>query len=251
MPNITENPVLEMDNVRISELNDPDKIVLENVQWKALAGEYWVIGGLHASGKSSFFSVAAGILPPAAGSYRVFGTELGAGYEHETISVRLRIGTIFDGGRLLHHLSVAENITLPLRYHENLTLEETLFKVEPLLEFIGMSGQAGGLPGNISRNWRQRAGLARALILKPDVLIFDTPLTGLDPRDAGWWLDTMEQLSAGHPLLDNKHLTIVVTADDLRPWRERAGNFAILRERRLVPLGNRAEFKARPLEEVL
>jgi hypothetical protein len=73
----------------------------------------------------------------------------------------------------------------------------------------------------------------------------------LDPRDAGWWLDTMEQLSAGHPLLDNKHLTIVVTADDLRPWRERAGNFAILRERRLVPLGNRAEFKARPLEEVL
>ncbi|HEY0455885.1 MAG TPA: ATP-binding cassette domain-containing protein, partial [Verrucomicrobiae bacterium] len=165
--------------------------------------------------------------------------------------VRLRIGTIFDGGRLLHHLSVAENITLPLRYHENLTLEETLFRVEPLLEFIGMSGQAGGLPGNISRNWRQRAGLARALILKPDVLIFDTPLTGLDPRDAGWWLDTMEQLSAGHPLLDNKHLTIVVTADDLRPWRERAGNFAILRERRLVPLGNRAEFKARPLEEVL
>src|SRR5881275_2124482 len=116
----SEIPALEMARVDVCDLNNTEKIVLENVNWSARAGDYWVIGGLHGSGKGNFLFVAAGVLPPAKGMYRVFGTELSAGYEQERVTQRLRIGTVFDGGRLLHDLSLVENIALPLRYHRDL-----------------------------------------------------------------------------------------------------------------------------------
>src|ERR1041384_5193270 len=170
---IRTTPILEMRDVTITDLNDSDKIVLQNVNWQVRAGEYWAIGGLQGSGKTNFLYSAAGVLPPASGSYSVFGSQLTAGYEHERLAPRLRIGTIFDGGRLLHHLSVAENIALPVRYHYNQPLGEIATRVEALLEFVDMSAHAVSLPGSLSRNWQQRVGLARALVLKPAILLFD------------------------------------------------------------------------------
>jgi ABC-type transporter Mla maintaining outer membrane lipid asymmetry ATPase subunit MlaF len=233
-----QNTVLEMREVTITDLNDSDRIVLKDVNWQVRSGDYWAVGGLHGSGKTNFLYSAAGVLPPASGSYRVFGAELTAGYEHERLAPRLRIGTIFDGGRLLHHLSVAENIALPVRYHYNRPLEEIAARVEALLEFVDMSSHAISLPGSLSRNWQQRVGLARALVLKPAILLFDTPLTGLDPRDAGWWLDTMDSLAKGHPLLDDHPATLVATTDDLRPWRARARQFGLLRDKTLNVVGS-------------
>lgn len=237
-PNPTSRPaVLEMQGVEIGDLHDLDRVAVKNVDWTVRAGDYWAIGGLQGSGKSNFLFAAAGVLPPQAGKYLAFGTELTAGYEHEKLTPRLRIGTVFDGGRLLHHLSIAENIAIPLRYHLNLPLAEATRAVEPLLEFIGMQGEtAAFLPGSLGRNWQQRAGLARALAMKPDVLLFDSPLSGLDPRETVWWLETIEKLSAGHPILEGKAATIVVTTDDLRPWTNHARQFAVLRNKTLVIL---------------
>jgi ABC-type transporter Mla maintaining outer membrane lipid asymmetry ATPase subunit MlaF len=93
----------------------------------------------------------------------------------------------------------------------------------------------------VNRNWQQRIGLARALALKPEVLLLDNPLTGLDPRDAAWWLDIVDALAAGHPIVDGKPLTLVVTGDDLRPWQNRARQFAVLKNRQFVSLGARAD----------
>src|SRR4051812_16736408 len=234
----TSTAILEMRDVTICDLHDSDRIVLRKVNWKVNPGDYWAIGGLHGSGKSNFLYTIAGVLPPAAGSYLVFGSELTAGYEHEKLAPRLRIGTIFDGGRLLHHLSVAENIALPVRYHQNEPLEQITGRVEALLEFIGMSDQAAFLPGSVSRNWQQRIGLARAMVLNPDILLFDTPLIGLDPRDAVWWLDAMDMLAKGHPCLENRPATIVATTDDLRPWRSRARQLGLLRDKTLATVGS-------------
>lgn len=225
--------ILEMRDVTITDLHSSDHVVLKRVNWEVKSGDYWAIGGLHGSGKTNFLFAAAGVLPPASGSFRVFGSELTAGYEHEKLAPRLRIGTIFDGGRLLHHLSIAENIALPLRYHFHQPLEEVVPRIETLLQFVDMNDQGAALPMSLSRNWQQRVGLARALVLKPDILLFDTPLTGLDPRDATWWLDRIDLLAKGHPLLDNRPATVVATADDLRPWRGRARQFGLLRDRTL------------------
>ena len=110
-----------------------------------------------------------------------------------------------------------------------------------LLELTGLESVAETHPGAISRNRQQRAGLARALSLRPEVLFLDNPLSGLDPRDVSWWLDLLDQLSAGHPVIGGQRMTLVVAGDDLRPWKERAHQFAILKGKRFIGLGSRPE----------
>ena len=234
-------PAMEMIGVTVGSLQDTSLLVLEGIDWSVKAGEYWAIGGLQASGKSDLMATAAGIMPPMRGAYRVFGKELGTGYEHEHLATRLRLGLVFDGGRLFHHLTVAENIALPIRYHQDRPLTDAGERVQALLELAALDYWADKTPGEMRRNWQQRVGLARALALKPEVLLLDSPLTGLDPRDAFWWLNLLDQLAAGHPIVDGRPMTIVITGDDLRPWRERARQFAILKNRQFIPLGNRSE----------
>src|ERR1051326_179434 len=180
----TTSPSLEMIDVTIGSLVDAEAVVLEHVNWKVAAGEFWAIGGLQASGKSDFMATAAGIMPPLHGVFRIFGQELGAGFRHELLPTRLRLGLVFDGGRPLNHLTVAENVALPIRYHRNLSLEEAESQTQALLEFTGLLDCADQTPGTMRRNLQQRIGLARALALKPEVLLLDGPLNGLDPRES-------------------------------------------------------------------
>ena len=230
---------LEMIDVTVGSLKDPELVVLEGVNWSVAVGDYWAVGGLNASGKSDFMAMAAGIMRPLRGTYRVFGQEPAARFENEMLKERLRIGLVFDGGQLFHHLTIVENVALPLSYHLNCALEDVAGQVTALLELTGLTNLANANPGTISRNRQQRAGLARALALKPEVLLLDNPLSGLDPIDVAWWLDLLDQLSAGHPIADGRPMTLVVTGDDLRPWKERAKQFALLKEKSFVTLGDR------------
>src|SRR5207249_1902390 len=149
---------------------------------------------------SDFMAMTAGIMPPLRGTHRVFGQELAGAFERDLIQQRLRVGLVFDGGQWFHHLTIAENIALPLRYHYNCALQDVAGRVQTLLELTGLTSEAETHPGAISRNRQQRVGLARALSLKPEVLLLDNPLSGLDPRDIFFWLDLLDQLSAGHPI---------------------------------------------------
>jgi phospholipid/cholesterol/gamma-HCH transport system ATP-binding protein len=238
-------PALEMREVTVTSLKDPAKVVLEGVNWTVMAGDFWAVAGLLRSGKSDLMALAAGIMRPTRGTYRLFGKELIAGFEQERLELRLRVGLVFDGGQLLHQLTLAENVALPLRYHlgAGSDLDERL---AALIQFTGLEPWADGHPADLTRNWQQRFGLARALALKPEVLLLDNPLTGLDPRDAGWWLDTVEALAAGHPILDHRPVTLVVTGDDLRPWGRRARQFAVLKNHQFLALGNRADLASHP-----
>jgi ABC-type transporter Mla maintaining outer membrane lipid asymmetry ATPase subunit MlaF len=244
--NTNKSPALEMEDVTVSSLRNPTEVVLEGVNWSVAVGEFWAVAGLLRSGKSDLMALAAGILRPGRGTYRLFGKELIAGFEQELLTLRLRVGLVFDGGQLLHHLTLAENVGLPLRYHFGETVPHLEQRIQALVEFTGLLPWADRHPGEVNRNWQQRFGLARALALKPELLLLDSPLTGLDPRDVTWWLDTLDALAAGHPILDERPLTLVVTGDDLRPWTDRARQFAMLQNRHFIPLGTRGDLASSP-----
>lgn len=229
----TATPAIEMVEATLTSLADPTRVVAEEVNWSVMPGDYWVVGGLHGVGKSDFLAAAAGILLPTRGTYRLFGKKIEHGFEQELIETRLRVGVVFDGGRLLNHLTLAENVALPMQYHLTLTHDELLARVSELLEAVDLLELANIYPASISRNRQQRIGLARAMALRPEVLLLDGPLTGLDPTDANWWIEIMDRLAEGHPVMGGRPATLVATAHDFRPWRGHARQFAALRHKHL------------------
>jgi putative ABC transport system ATP-binding protein len=242
-PSTQISPVLEMRGVAVTSTRDLDAVAVEEVNWTVVAGDFWVIGGLHGSGKSDLLMLAGGMAAPARGEYFFRGKEMLI-FEGEHLAERLRVGFVFEEGQLLNQLTVAENVALPLRYHKNLTDAEADAEVRRMLEVTELSPWADSAPGAIARNWRKRAGLARALMLKPDLLLLNNPLAGLDSRQRKWWLNFLGELSNGCGLTNGKPVTLVVTADDFSPWRNCARQFAILKNKRLVVLGTWEQLEA-------
>lgn len=229
-------PAIEMRSVSVTAMRDASFTVVEDVSWSVAAGEFWVIAGQEHSGKSDLLKLAAGLMPPAAGSYKLFGTDTKNLGEAE-LAERLRAGFIFQGGQLFNQLTIAENVALPLRYHKDLTPDEMAREVQALLDLMELAPLADVTPPNITANWRLRAALARALVLKPEILLLDNPLVGLGARHSHWWLRFLDHLSRGHGQFGGKPMTLVVTADDLRPWQNARRNFALLRDKKFIPLG--------------
>ncbi|MDB6066314.1 MAG: transporter ATP-binding protein [Pedosphaera sp.] len=240
-PQKTESPVIEMTGVTVGSVQDLQVPVLEDVNWSVAAGDYWVVAGMQGSGKSDLMFMTAGLMPPQGGRYRFFGHDMPI-FEDELLPERLRLGLVFDNGQLFHHLSVMDNVALPLRYHRGLTLEQGMERVRAALELTELTPWADTMPSALGRTWQKRAGLARALVLEPEVLALDNPLGGLDLRHANWWLNFLGQLSAGHSFMGGRRMTLIATAEDLRPWRNLAACFAVLHQKHFKILGHRPEF---------
>jgi len=228
-------------------MHDPDATVAEGINWTVNPGDYWVVAGLHGSGKSDFLMLTAGLMAPRQGRYRFFGEAMPI-FDEARLKTRLRLGLVFDGGQLLNHLTVAENIALPLRYHHNLSRAEAAAALSELLAGTELTPWAERTPGALGRSWQKRAGLARALALQPEVLLVDNPLAGLDPRHMHWWLDFLDQLSKGHRLMQGRPVTLVITTADFNPWKGHARQFAILRNSALVVVGPWAQLETAQAE---
>ena len=240
---------MQMTGVTVGAMRAPDRMVVEGANWTVHPGDYWVVAGLQGSGKSDFLMLAGGLMAPLQGHYMFFGEEMPI-FEEARLPQRLRLGMVFDSGQLFNDLTVEENVALPLQYHHNLTRTEAAAQVKPLLECMELTAWAERASGTIGRGWQKRAGLARALALKPEVLLVDNPLGGLDPRHTRWWLDCLDQLSRGHRLMDGRPLTLVVTTAAFGPWKGRARQFAILQNRSLTVLGGWKELEAANAELV-
>jgi phospholipid/cholesterol/gamma-HCH transport system ATP-binding protein len=222
-----------MRGVACGTMADPSATVVGGVDWQVAGGDFWVVAGLHGSGKSDFLMMTAGLMLPAAGDYELFGEPL-AEFEEDRLRQRLRVGFVFDGGHLFNHLTVAENLALPLRYHQDIGEEELAARVAQWLDAAELLAAADKLPGTLGRSWQKRVGLVRALTLAPELLLLDNPVSGMDSVHTAWWLDFLGRLSAGCELLpDRRPVTLVATADDAGPWRGRARQFARLQDGRL------------------
>jgi phospholipid/cholesterol/gamma-HCH transport system ATP-binding protein len=236
-PSTSTQTVIEMRGVSVGAMRDLSTVMVEDVNWSVAAGDFWVVGGLQGSGKGDFLMLTGGMMAPTSGTYCFFGNEMPI-FEERRLTERLRLGFVFDGGQLFNHLTVSENISLPLQYHRNLTDAEAANEVQRMLELTELAPFADSTPGAMARNWQRRVGLARALMLRPEVLLLDNPLTGLDLRHRGWWLNLLEQLSRGHEWMNRRPTTLVITTNDLRLWRGHARQFAILKDKRFVVLGD-------------
>ena len=233
----TGMPAIEMRGVTVGALSDANITVAEDVTWRVEQGDFWAVAGLHGEGKTDLLMLVGGVMAPVAGTYEFLGEGMPI-FSDERLAHRLKLGLVFDGGRLFNHLTVAENIALPLRYHNNLSAAEAGPAVGSLLELTELTPHADAYPSALGRNWLRRAALARALALRPEVLLLDTPLTGLDSRQQNWWLGFLGQLSRGHAFYSGKPITVIVTAANLRDWRGHARQFALLDGRKFSVLGD-------------
>ena len=150
-----------MINVAVASAQSSGRRSVEGIDWRVNAGDYWVVGGLPGSGKSDLLATAAGLQRPLSGTHLLFGIDLTQLNESELLAERLRIGLVFEnGGRLFSHLTVAENIALPLRYHRDCSDDEVQQRVKAILALTDLTDEAERLPAQTTRAGRQRAALA-------------------------------------------------------------------------------------------
>lgn len=232
--------ILELRDVSVPSRRDNETVSVEGVNWTAGAGEFWILGGPQGSGKSDVMFMVAGMTKPLRGGYTLFGQDMGSHFGDEFLPSRLRVGVVFDDARLFNHLSVAENVALPVRYHHNFHGDEAETWIAALLRATDIAEFAASPPGLLSRSWRRRVALARALALRPEVLFLENPLRGLDASHAAWWIDFTRQLWRGHELMSGRAMTIVVTTDEFRPWQDAGAQFAALENGKFAVAGNAA-----------
>lgn len=144
-------------------------------------GQISIVLGGSGAGKSTILRLIGGLLRPDGGSVRVAGTDVTQISERELNKVRMRIGMLFQGGALLDSMTVYENVSLPLLEHTRLSEREVAAAVRDRLEAVGLQGTEALYPRQLSGGMVRRAGLARAIVRNPEIVLCDEPFSGLDP----------------------------------------------------------------------
>lgn len=158
-----------------------DNHILKGLSFWVRKGENLVVLGKSGSGKSITIKCLVGLLKADKGTINVFGTDITKLDETALNKIRLRIGFLFQNGALYDSMSVRENLSFPLiRHSESLTHAEVDKAIIDVLASVGLSEAIDKLPSELSGGMRKRVGLARTLILKPEILLYDEPTTGLD-----------------------------------------------------------------------
>ena len=157
------------------------KKVHAGVSFSVRKGECLGLIGGSGTGKSVLLRRLIGLERPDAGSVKFDGQDLTQLTEHQFIPIRKRIAYAFQGGALFDSMTVFDNLAYPLRAHTQLTHEQISERISKLLAEFGLQGNEQVYPGNLSGGMQKRVGLARSIILGPEVVLYDEPTAGLDP----------------------------------------------------------------------
>ncbi len=172
-----ETPVIEFRNVSITFERDP---VLRDVSFRMARGETRVLLGPAGGGKSVLMKLANGLLQPDSGEVRIFGKNLAKLTEREMFALRSRIGMVFQESALFDSMNVEDNVSY--RLHEEKVPEPEIHdRVVEALHFVALDAAIGKFPSELSGGMRRRVSIARAIISRPELLLYDSPTGGLDP----------------------------------------------------------------------
>jgi phospholipid/cholesterol/gamma-HCH transport system ATP-binding protein len=160
--------------------------VLQGVDLDLYKEENLVVLGKSGSGKSVLIKIMVGLLTQDSGSLKVFGQEVAQLNKKQLNSLRLKIGFSFQNSALYDSMTVKENMEFPLvRNEKNLTRKEIDRRIEELLESVGLPQTINQMPSELSGGQKKRIGVARTLILNPEIMLYDEPTAGLDPITCG------------------------------------------------------------------
>lgn len=184
--------VLAFENVT---LGYGDFTVLRDISLSVKAGDVVAIMGGSGSGKTTLLRAATGQLAPMAGRVMVFGTEIDMSQRVNLEILRQRMGVLFQHGALFTDLNVFENVAFPLREHTRLNETELLTQVLETLDAVGLKAAAHLKLSEISGGMARRVALARAVVRRPELILYDEPFAGLDPISLGVTARLIRQLS--------------------------------------------------------
>jgi ABC-type transporter Mla maintaining outer membrane lipid asymmetry ATPase subunit MlaF len=238
---ITDAPVVELVDVYKQFGAKP---VLRGVDLQIFPRRITVIIGASGSGKSVIIKHIMGLFKPTRGQIRVFGEDIVPMKDLALNEVRKHFGLLFQNAALLDWLSVAENVAFPIRERGPVGKQELRDRVDDILERLNISDIAHRMPGEISAGQRKRVGLARAIVMKPEIMIYDEPTTGQDPlrtRD----IDDMIQQTQ-----ERFEITSIVISHDMSSTFRIAHMIAMLHEGKIAAYGSPAELRASPNEHV-
>ena len=187
-----------------------DKVILKDVSFTLLAGHMKIVLGASGAGKSTILRLILGLLKPDAGAVLVLGHPVHEMRERDLMEVRSQLGMVFQEGALFDSLTVGENVGFKLYEDTDMPLDDVRKRVEEVLGFVGLADYIDRLPSALSGGQRRRVAIARAMIMRPELLLYDEPTTGLDP---------MTCLSVDMEIVklrDREHVTSILVTHQLR-----------------------------------
>lgn len=211
--------------------------VLDGVDLDIATGETVVVLGPSGTGKSVLLKHVVGLMDADEGSIKIDGEEIVGRREHELNRVRRRFGMLFQGAALFDSMTVGENIALPLLEHQRLPRTEVLNRVRERLDWVGLGDVENMKPAALSGGMRKRVGLARALVMDPQFVLYDEPTTGLDPITA----DVIDHLIRS--MQKRLGVTSMVVTHDLQSTFKIADRLAMLYDGKVVFSGTAEEVR--------
>jgi phospholipid/cholesterol/gamma-HCH transport system ATP-binding protein len=229
---MAETPIIRFRHVHKSF---GDKVVLSDVSLDIPRGRTTVIIGPSGTGKSVLIKMLVGLLEPDSGEIWIDGVDVAQASERELFALRRKLGMLFQDGALFDSLTVGENIAFPLRRHTKMSDDAIDDAVALRLTQVGLPGIEGLMPDELSGGMRKRVSLARAVVMEPEVLIFDEPNSGLDPITS----DEIDALIGR--MKQELGITFVVISHDIVGTFAVADRIGMLYNGGLVALGTPAE----------
>ncbi|MDO9391519.1 MAG: ABC transporter ATP-binding protein [bacterium] len=220
------------------------KKVLDGVGLEIQTGETMVIMGRSGCGKSVLLRHIIGLARPDLGTVTIDGTDITRIKKHELYAIRRRFGMLFQGAALFDSMTVAQNVGLGLKEHSDLDDASIAGKVAEKLALVGMSGTEKLMPSELSGGMKKRVGLARALAMDPDYILYDEPTTGLDPITADKINDLMMTLAA------KLSITSIAVTHDMVSANKIADRIAMLHQGRIIFCGTPEQIKKSPDQNI-
>ena len=217
-----------------------DHQILDNMSLAIHKGETLAIVGPSGTGKSVTLKHILGMFTPDSGEVIIDGFNITKAKPRAAAAVRSKFGVLFQSGALINWLTIEDNIALPLIEKTKMNDKEIKARANEVLEMVDLTGSGQKFPSDISGGMKKRAGLARAIVLNPEIILYDEPTSGLDPILSRKVDRLIKRLS------DTLNVTSVVVTHDMVSAFGIADRIAMLDKGKVVAIGTPDEIKANP-----